>query len=150
MVKCARNRADAAALGRLGVGGANAIGGVRAAPLAPRWRGGDHQEPAAGGSGRVGQEPRVDAPGVEPVPALREDADLIAVGELGEADGAVDQLDAARPGCGRGRSGCSGGGGGGGGGGGAGAAGDEGEAYDADDGAEERGEDDDDVGVNGR
>lgn len=40
-------------------------------------------------------EPRVDAAGVEPVPALRQDADIVAVGELGEADSALHQLDAA-------------------------------------------------------
>lgn len=43
----------------------------------------------------MGPEPRVDATGMEPVAALRQDADHVAVGELGEADGAVDQLNAA-------------------------------------------------------
>lgn len=66
-----------------------------AAALAPRRRSGDHQDSAAGGAGGMGPEPRVDATGMEPVAALRQDADHVAVGELGEADGAVDQLNAA-------------------------------------------------------
>ncbi|CAL9083234.1 unnamed protein product, partial [Musa textilis] len=47
------------------------------------------QRPPAGRAGGVGSQPLVDAPDVEPVVAPREHPDLLAVGELGEADGAV-------------------------------------------------------------
>ncbi|CAL9049658.1 unnamed protein product [Musa banksii] len=43
----------------------------------------------AGRAGGVGSQPLVDAPDMEPVVAPREHPDLLAVGELGEADGAV-------------------------------------------------------------
>lgn len=120
----------------------------------------------------MGAQPRVNALGVETVAARWQDAHHVAVGEFGEAYGAVDQIDGAR--CFRvGVGGCGGGGRGEGesrksadglllqslggrrdgrGEGGAatpGAASGEGEGDEADEGAEEDGEDDDDVGVEG-
>ncbi|RWW16870.1 hypothetical protein GW17_00019222 [Ensete ventricosum] len=47
----------------------------------------------AGRAGGVGRQPLVDTPDVEPVVAPREHPDLLAVGELGETDGAVSSGD---------------------------------------------------------
>lgn len=47
---------------------------------------GHRQNLPTGGARRVGPKPRVDAGNVEAVAALRQHADLVAGGELGEAD----------------------------------------------------------------
>ena len=69
---------------------ADAEAGARAAaaaPLAGRQLGGQHAP--AGRAGGVPAQPRVDAGGVERVAALRQHAHGLAVLELGEADGAL-------------------------------------------------------------
>ena len=69
---------------------ADAEAGARAAaaaPLAGRQLGGEHAP--AGRAGGVPAQPRVDAGGVERVAALRQHAHGLAVLELGEADGAL-------------------------------------------------------------
>ncbi|KAK9109535.1 hypothetical protein Sjap_017595 [Stephania japonica] len=48
-----------------------------------------YEKAPAGGAGRVGSEPRVDAADVEAVAALGQHSDLVALSEVGEADGAV-------------------------------------------------------------
>jgi hypothetical protein len=64
--------------------------GARAAAAAPLGGGQvDGQHPAAGRAGGVRAQPRVDAGGVERVAALRQHAHGLASLELGEADGAL-------------------------------------------------------------
>lgn len=75
-------------------GGVSVVAGSRpACPTMRRrcCRGGaaDHEHTAAGGAVGVSREPRVDAADVESVAAVRQDADLVALRELGEADGAL-------------------------------------------------------------
>uniref|UniRef100_A0A0A9C377 Uncharacterized protein n=1 Tax=Arundo donax TaxID=35708 RepID=A0A0A9C377_ARUDO len=55
------------------------------------WGRVDDKGAAAGWAGGVSAEPSVDAGDVEPVAALRQDADLLLLRELRQADGAVGQ-----------------------------------------------------------
>lgn len=113
----------------------------------------------------MGPQPRVDAGHVKPVPTLREHPDLVAVGEFGQANRALrchHPLIGAAVNVGKSRErlqhllletlvGQGPGGGGGGAGSPAepGAAGDSDEADDAYEGAEESGENNDEVGLDG-
>jgi hypothetical protein len=84
-----RRPLGAAARGRLPER-ADAGTGARATAAAPLGGGQvDGQHPAAGRAGGVRAQPRVDAGGVERVAALRQHAHGLASLELGEADGAL-------------------------------------------------------------
>lgn len=91
-----QERTGCASIVQLGAGA-----GAGTTLLAPR-RGGDRQVPSAGGAGGLGSKPGVDALGMEAMAALRQDANELAVGELGKAYGAVEQRDAPRSGGGGG------------------------------------------------
>lgn len=134
----------------------------------------DHKDLPAGGAGRVRRQPRVNAGNMEPVSALGQNPHLVTFCEVREADGATgDELAGGTGGGGGGRRGCVGEPGEGledllldalvgvaggrrsepaivGGSTEAGAADDGDEARHADQGAQENGEDDDEVGLHVR